>query len=81
MSSHVHREGVGELHAELQPPLPCQPPKERQSLVILKDPKAGGLQNDPIHHLGKSVFIIPALDDDGLFDPRLHISPRGRMAQ
>ena len=40
-------------------------------LIIEKafeDAKAGGLQDQGVHHLGQGVFVVAALDHDGLSD-------------
>ncbi len=57
-----------------EPPLFRQAAEKGCQLCIVEHPEARSLKDHGIHHLGQGVFIIAALDHDGL--PDVEQSPR-----
>ena len=51
-----------------------QTAEQRQLFFMMKDPKAGSLQNHSVYQLRQHIFIVPSLYNNRLFDPQ-HISP------
>ena len=56
---------VGE---EDEAPLLPHPAQERQLLLVLENAKTRRFQNHRINHLREGIFVIAALDHDGLLD-------------
>ena len=51
-----------------EPPLPGQPPQQRELLPVLEHAEARRLQDHGVHHLRQGVFVVAALHHDGLAD-------------